>query len=61
MGHTSNKINSTGGVGLGADIKYVLGESSRDLGTLCTSDKINPWAKYKPYRSTSTITTEQRL
>lgn len=32
------------------DVMTVLGESKEDLGTLCTSDKINRWAKYKPYR-----------
>lgn len=30
------------------DVKTVLGESSNDLATLCTSPKINVWAKYKP-------------
>lgn len=30
------------------DVKSVLGESSNDLATLCTSPKINVWAKYKP-------------
>lgn len=32
------------------DVMTVLGESKEDLGTLCTSDKINRWAKFKPYR-----------
>mgnify|MGYP000852152839 CR=1 FL=1 len=31
-----------------ADVRTVLGETSNDLGTLCKSEKINPWAKYKP-------------
>lgn len=30
------------------DVASALGEGSRDLGTLATSDKINPWAKFKP-------------
>lgn len=30
------------------DVASALGEGSRDVGTLATSDKINPWAKYKP-------------
>lgn len=32
------------------DVMSALGESKEDLGTLCTSDKINRWAKFKPYR-----------
>lgn len=30
------------------DVKSVLGESSNDLATLCNSDGIIPWSKYKP-------------
>lgn len=30
------------------DVKSVLGESSNDLATLCNSDGIVPWSKYKP-------------
>lgn len=30
------------------DIENALGVSSGDLGTLCRSDRINRWAKYKP-------------
>lgn len=30
------------------DVKQVLGESSNDLATLCKSDGILPWSKYKP-------------
>lgn len=30
------------------DVKSVLGESNNDLATLCRSDKINIWSKYKP-------------
>ncbi len=32
------------------DVQTVLGESSGDLGTLCSSSKINPFSKYKPVR-----------
>jgi len=31
-----------------ADVKTVLGETSNDLATLCKSEKINMWAKFKP-------------
>ena len=31
-----------------ADVKTVLGETSNDLATLCKSEKINIWAKFKP-------------
>lgn len=31
-----------------ADVKQALGLASNDLGTLCTSGKINKWARYKP-------------
>lgn len=30
------------------DVKQVLGESSNDLATLCKSENINIWSKYKP-------------
>ena len=30
------------------DLKSLFGEGSGDLATLCTSQKINVWAKYKP-------------
>lgn len=30
------------------DVKRALGESSNDLATLCKSDGIVPWSKYKP-------------
>lgn len=30
------------------DLKNLFGEGSGDLATLCTSQKINVWAKYKP-------------
>lgn len=31
------------------DVMVALGESREDIGTLCTSDKINKWARFKPY------------
>lgn len=30
------------------DVKSVLGENSNDLATLCNSDGIMPWSRYKP-------------
>lgn len=39
-------------VGMG-DISSAIGVSSLDLGTLCTSDLINMWAKYKPFKYAS--------
>lgn len=44
------------------DVMVALGESKEDIGTLCTSDKIKQWAKYKPYRinQPSDITDTQR-
>lgn len=36
-----------------ADVKTVLGESVNTLSGLCTSTKINYWAKYKPVRLTA--------
>lgn len=36
------------------DVRNVLGYPSTDLGTLCSCDKINMWAKYKPVRNNFT-------
>lgn len=33
------------------DVKQALGESSNDLATLCKSENINMWSKYKPVDS----------
>lgn len=33
------------------DISAVTGAGSGDLGTLCTYNGLNPWAKYKPFRN----------
>ena len=30
------------------DVKTILGETSNDLATLCKSENINIWSKYKP-------------
>lgn len=51
MSNSNGKIyvSSPYGVSI-ADVKAVLNESSTDLGTLCKSNKINRWAKYKPMR-----------
>lgn len=44
------------------DVGTVLQSSSHDVGTLCTLDSINKWAKYKPVRySTVTKLTEEQL
>lgn len=39
------------------DVNNVLGHGSTDLGTLCTSSKINKWSRYKPVQY-SGLTTE---
>lgn len=31
------------------DVQNALGDSSQDVDVICVSDKINKWAKYKPY------------
>lgn len=43
-------------------VKLVLSENSNDVGTLCSSGKINMWAKYKPVRvaTPKALTEEQR-
>ena len=38
------------------DVKRALGESSNDLATLCKSNNINMWAKYKPIVYNNLIT-----
>lgn len=42
-----------------ADVKTMLGETSNDLATLCRSDKINMWAKYKPVELNKTFTSDE--
>lgn len=45
MALSNNKITAPVSVD---DLKNLFGEGSGDLATLCTSPKINIWAKYKP-------------
>ena len=47
MGHYNGKITAPVSI---YDIQQVLGESSSDDGTLCRSNNVNMWAKYKPVR-----------
>lgn len=42
-----------------ADVKTTLGETSNDLATLCKSDKINMWAKYKPVELNKPFTSDE--
>lgn len=50
MGHSGNIINDTGGgVRLLADVRAVLGESTKKLRELCSSPLVNPMAKCKPF------------
>lgn len=53
MGFENNKI--TAPIDL-ADVATALGVSREDVGYLCTSAKIKPWAKYKPVRDDSITT-----
>ncbi len=41
------------------DVRQVLIEASHDLGTLCKSEKINPFARFKPVRLSWKSTTNQ--
>ena len=41
------------------DVKTALGETSNDLATLCRSDKINMWAKYKPVELNKPFTSDE--
>lgn len=45
MSLANNKITAPVSID---DLKNLFGEGSGDLATLCTSQKINVWAKYKP-------------
>lgn len=56
MAHSNGKITAPVGI---SDIRSVLGVSSADLGTLCQSSKINPWAKYKPIQKNKADTTDE--
>ena len=48
MAYSNGKISAPVSI---YDIQRVLGVSLTDLGSLCTSDKINMWSKFKPVRS----------
>ena len=51
MPHDSNKIYLQGEYGISIDdVSAVIGVGTSDVGTLCTSDNINMWAKFKPVR-----------
>lgn len=43
-------------------VRQVLSEASNDVGTLCSSNRINMWAKYKPVRvaTPKALTEEER-
>lgn len=38
-----------------SDVAQALGETNEDVGRLCTSSKINPWAKYKPMQTSPNV------
>lgn len=56
MSVTNGKVTAPVSI---ADIQQVLGVNSGDLGTLCRSDKINMWAKFKPVPNTMPTYMEQ--
>ncbi len=64
MPHSNYRIYSQGEYGIEpSDVSAVLGVASMEVGTLCTSDKINRWAIYKPlqYKGISKLTLAQRM
>lgn len=53
----------TPNIGISAhDVAECIGCGSEDVGTLCTSDNINMWARYKPIKhpATNVLTEDQR-
>lgn len=60
MNYNNNLIKAP--VVMPADIAAVLGIDGTDLATLCVSDRINPWAKWKPidYNTKGTLTEAMR-
>ena len=61
MPHTSDTIyrDTSNNLGISiADIQAVLGLSRNDIGGLITYGNIKKWAKYKPYRSASLVTSD---
>lgn len=60
MGHNNGIITKP--INVRADIAYVLGENSGDVGTLCTSNNIKEWSAHKPVEHSSPgITTDQKF
>ncbi len=53
MGHANGRITAPVNTD---DISATLGVASHDVATLCTSDRINRWSKYKPIRDGSYTT-----
>ena len=43
------------------DVRRALGLNSTDVGTLCTSTRINIWAKYKPVHLLNTLNTADQF
>lgn len=57
MGHNNGIISTSGsGISVLADIAEVLGVGSGDVGTLCKSNSVNMWSKYKPIKYASWVT-----
>ena len=52
MPHSNGKITAPISVD---DVKYTIGTSSDDVGTLCISPAVNPFSKYKPVRLPSLL------
>lgn len=48
MGHSNGIITAPISTN---DVRLTIGENSHDVGTLCTSAKINKWPKHKPVRN----------
>ena len=44
--HKNGKITAPVSIN---DVRVTIGNSSHDLGTLCTSNNINKYSRYKPY------------
>lgn len=55
MAHSNGRISAPVNTD---DVKATIGENSHDVGTLCLSNKINRWSKYKPvvYPSPDSVT-----
>lgn len=55
MAHSNGRITAPVNTD---DVKDTIGENSHDVGTLCLSNKINRWSKYKPveYPSPDSVT-----